>query len=207
MAKEKGLSTTAKVLIASVLVIGAGLYFLLRKSKKEENTDKGSTDGGSTDKGSTDGGSGSTEKYTKKASIWSPIGTAPDKLNVNEPIVYGAKGEEVVQLQTFINFILKASKKPTIPVDGDFGKTTWNAVRPYQSQAKSLMFWANYTKGFFEGMKDEAEKQQFLKKFEFGGKSYAPWYVQALKSSFMGNDSMVYEPTSSFTPEQLDLDI
>ena len=193
--------------IASVLVVGAGvgLYFLLRKPKKEEDADTSPADTGSTDKGSANTGSGSTEQYTKKASLWSPIGTSSDKLKVNEPIVYGAKGEEVVQLQTLINLILTASKKPTIPVDGDFGKTTWNAVRPYQSQAKSLMFWANYTKGFFEGMKDEAEKQQFLKKYEYGGKSYAPWYFQALKSSFMGNDSMVYEPTSSFSSINLDL--
>jgi hypothetical protein len=219
---------TNKTLIwASVVVViaGAGFYLLLRKSKKQEGTDKaptGTTGGADTGGADTGGSVDSTNKAVdtpKKATVLSPIGTSKANLKLDEPLVYGSKGEEVVQLQTMINLYLKTIRKSPIKVDGDFGKSTWNVVKTIEQKAKSLKWWATYFSNLSKGIKQEIDKQtedeegiswitssKTSKPSEDLG-DYLPKIPKIPNLFFTGDDKMVYEPTSSFTSEQMDLDI
>lgn len=73
-----------------------------------------------------------------------PIGTSTSKLDYKTPIKYGSKGEEVKQMQVFINGILAASGKASqkISEDGNFGPGTLKAHNGITTKALALGDWA-----------------------------------------------------------------
>jgi hypothetical protein len=212
------------ITVASVVIIGAGLFFLLRKRKKDGETDKsltGTTGGTGTGGTGTGGSEDNTNKSVdtpkkEKVSIWSPIGTSADNLKYNEPIVYGAKGEEVVKLQTLLNGYLKTIRKNPIKVDGDFGKSTWDVVRTIEQKAKSLNWWNTFFINYANALKKEIEKYKsqdvsqnapkvdLFKVEQPSSLAYLPSY-KPITFNFIGDNNTQYEPTSSFAENKLDL--
>ena len=54
----------------------------------------------------------------------SGLGTPKDKLNLNQTLKQGDKGQEVAKLQQILNRIAKITRKPLVTEDGDFGQGT-----------------------------------------------------------------------------------
>ncbi len=80
---------------------------------------------------------------TTNANTFSPIGTEYSKLNITKPITYGSKGEEVLQMQKFINAGLKnLGINKSVPVDGIFGPLTWAVHKGISFNAQPLYTWA-----------------------------------------------------------------
>jgi hypothetical protein len=59
----------------------------------------------------------------------SPLGTPKDKLNLNQNLKFGDKGQEVAKLQQILNRIAKITGKPMIKEDGVWGDGTETRVK------------------------------------------------------------------------------
>jgi hypothetical protein len=59
----------------------------------------------------------------------SPLGTPKDKLNLNQNLKFGDKGQEVAKLQQILNRIAKISGKATVKEDGIWGDGTESRVK------------------------------------------------------------------------------
>lgn len=96
-------------------------------------------------------------------SKFSPLGTPWEKLNKTQPIMYGAKGQEVLTMQKLMNDIAKAKGWTTrASVDGVFGDNTWNLHKVLSFKGQNLNWWWN-------------EKQKLLNAQAVSQFNFTPW--------------------------------
>lgn len=178
--------------IASVLVVGAGvgLYFLLRKPKDEESSED-STE--ATEDKSTSGGGGSAPKKAKvcKATDESmkkkeTVAKFHRWLDITKPLWYKDTDGK------YKNLCIADPKNPTkikSSLCGQYGCQTENF---YNNTANFQNFWA---------WKADPVTNT-AKAVEDASLSFTPWLKS---SSFIGDNSVSYEPTSAFVDENFDL--
>jgi hypothetical protein len=73
--------------------------------------------------------SGVTPMITTVTAGLNPLGTPKDKLNLNQNLKFGDKGQEVAKLQQILNRIAKITGKPIIKEDGVWGDGTETRVK------------------------------------------------------------------------------
>ena len=73
--------------------------------------------------------SGVTPMITTVTAGLNPLGTPKDKLNLNQNLKFGDKGQEVAKLQQILNRIAKITGKPMIKEDGVWGDGTETRVK------------------------------------------------------------------------------
>jgi len=70
----------------------------------------------------------------------SGMGTPKDRLNLNQTLKIGDKGQEIAKLQQILNRIAKITKKPTVTEDGDFGQGTLTRLQDLFSSGETNLF-------------------------------------------------------------------
>jgi hypothetical protein len=70
----------------------------------------------------------------------SGLGTPKDRLNINQTLKQGDKGQEVVKLQQILNRIAKITRKPLVTEDGDFGQGTLTRLTDLFSSGQTNLF-------------------------------------------------------------------
>jgi hypothetical protein len=70
----------------------------------------------------------------------SGLGTPKDRLNLNQTLKQGDKGQEVVKLQQILNRIAKITRKPLVTEDGDFGQGTLTRLTDLFSSGQTNLF-------------------------------------------------------------------
>jgi hypothetical protein len=70
----------------------------------------------------------------------SGLGTPKDRLNLNQTLKQGDKGQEVVKLQQILNRIAKITRKPLVTEDGDFGQGTLTRLTDLFTTGQTNLF-------------------------------------------------------------------
>jgi hypothetical protein len=213
MAKGKGLSTTAKVLIASAVVIGAGvgLYLILKKKKKGEESGESS---GSTDLASGSGGGAKEEKKVIVPAQCKPkkaptelktaglVADFQEWLDKTHPLWYKDN-----KTGKYTNICVKNVEGKVLDSGkycGQYGCGTEKAWGIWGGEYVKSKSNATTTTTTTAVVSQDAPKIDIFKVEQPSSLAYLPTYKPVF---FTGDDKMIYEPSSSFTAEQMDLDI
>jgi len=70
----------------------------------------------------------------------SGLGTPKDRLNLNQTLKQGDKGQEIAKLQQILNRIAKITRKPLVTEDGDFGQGTLTRLTDLFSSGQTNLF-------------------------------------------------------------------
>jgi hypothetical protein len=70
----------------------------------------------------------------------SGLGTPKERLNLNQTLKQGDKGQEVAKLQQILNRIAKITRKPLVTEDGDFGQGTLTRLNDLFSSGQTNLF-------------------------------------------------------------------
>jgi hypothetical protein len=70
----------------------------------------------------------------------SGLGTPKERLNLNQTLKQGDKGQEVAKLQQILNRIAKITRKPMVTEDGDFGQGTLTRLNDLFSSGQTNLF-------------------------------------------------------------------
>lgn len=70
----------------------------------------------------------------------SGLGTPKERLNLNQTLKQGDKGQEVAKLQQILNRIAKITRKPLVTEDGDFGQGTLTRLNDLFSNGQTNLF-------------------------------------------------------------------
>jgi hypothetical protein len=100
---------------------------------------------------------------------FNPIGTAKDKLNINQYFKFGNKGQEVAKMQQILNRIASITKKaPQITEDGSYGIGTETRLKQLFTDIDQINLYKMYAALF-------AIYQ--MKKFEGKGNFKSDWII------------------------------
>jgi len=217
-AKGKGLSLTSKIIIASVVVVGAGvgLYFLLRKkSRSEESKETGTADAGA---GSSTGG-----KQEKKVDV--PSQCKPKKaptelktaglvadfqewLDKTHPLWYLDK-----KTGKYTNICVKNVEGKVLDSGkycGQYGCGTEKAWGIWGAEYKKLKGSSTSTATTTSTTTNTSLSlvpPKALVGDNLSSLSYKPIVPTNISYAYTYFEGDKYEPTSGFTPEQLDLNL
>jgi hypothetical protein len=217
-AKGKGLSLTSKIIIASVVVVGAGvgLYFLLRKkSRSEESKETGTADAGA---GSSTGG-----KQEKKVDV--PSQCKPKKaptelktaglvadfqewLDKTHPLWYLDK-----KTGKYTNICVKNVEGKVLDSGkycGQYGCGTEKAWGIWGAEYKKLKGSSTSTATTTSTTTNTSlslNPPKALVGDNLSSLSYKPIVPTNISYAYTYFEGDKYEPTSGFTPEQLDLNL
>jgi hypothetical protein len=114
----------------------------------------------------------------------SGLGTPKERLNLNQTLKQGDKGQEIAKLQQILNRIAKITKKPTVTEDGDFGQGTLTRLQDLFSSGETNLFKAyaalfaiwnanknkdlkNWFKKYYEPYLTDKERYQNARTFYF----------------------------------------
>ena len=70
----------------------------------------------------------------------SGLGTPKERLNLNQTLKQGDKGQEIAKLQQILNRIAKITRKPLVTEDGDFGQGTLTRLNDLFSSGQTNLF-------------------------------------------------------------------
>jgi hypothetical protein len=70
----------------------------------------------------------------------SGLGTPKERLNLNQTLKQGDKGQEIAKLQQILNRIAKITRKPMVTEDGDFGQGTLTRLNDLFSSGQTNLF-------------------------------------------------------------------
>jgi hypothetical protein len=70
----------------------------------------------------------------------SGLGTPKERLNLNQTLKQGDKGQEIAKLQQILNRIAKITRKPMVTEDGDFGQGTLTRLTDLFSSGQTNLF-------------------------------------------------------------------
>lgn len=70
----------------------------------------------------------------------SGLGTPKERLNLNQTLKQGDKGQEVAKLQQILNRIAKITRKPMVTEDGDFGQGTLTRLNDLFASGQTNLF-------------------------------------------------------------------
>jgi hypothetical protein len=216
-AKGKGLSLTSKIIIASVVVVGAGvgLYFLLRKKSRSEE---------SKEKGTTDAGAGSKQEKKVDVPTQCKAGTPPAELKTRIAVSefqkwLDSKHEHWYKNNKtgkYTNVCVKSSDGRLLDDGkycGDYGCGTEKAWgiwgKSYTSEKQTVGAFYKSPLGTTKTDENFVYGSLYTPKVDTPKVDLSSLYYKPYNSPFAYNyfEGDKYEPTSSFTPEQLDLNL
>jgi hypothetical protein len=114
----------------------------------------------------------------------SGLGTPKERLNLNQTLKQGDKGQEIAKLQQILNRIAKITRKPMVTEDGDFGQGTLTRLQDLFSSGETNLFKAyaalfaiwnanknkdlkNWFKKYYEPYLTDKERYQNARTFYF----------------------------------------
>jgi hypothetical protein len=114
----------------------------------------------------------------------SGLGTPKERLNLNQTLKQGDKGQEIAKLQQILNRIAKITRKPMVTEDGDFGQGTLTRLTDLFSSGETNLFKAyaalfaiwnanknkdlkNWFKKYYEPYLTDKERYQNARTFYF----------------------------------------
>lgn len=118
----------------------------------------------------------------------SGLGTPKERLNLNQTLKQGDKGQEVAKLQQILNRIAKITRKPLVTEDGDFGQGTLTRLNDLFSSGQTNLFKAYAALFAIYNANKNNELKNWFKKY------YEPYltdktrYANARSFYFANND-------------------